>query len=317
MERVGGRLGENRLRLHEVVVHGRKFPLNEVVDCLGNGSVILMHGVIAEHADTLMEEIATAVGLQEELELQAGFAAFLGHRTSVGRFFMTVNSRSDFQFIGPHSEGDGNINMQLAAFFCFENTTDGGETVLLEVDEESASWCSLRESVTRLAGSSRPLTLREFARVRAVHRLRSPADYVKASDRVFSEKRSDLPGVQLAHVLAEPEKAFSRLLDRKIFTYWDTISAVDHTSLTEFARLLDDFRLLKRPQHAADLSSMDSMKNDRIWSSNVGFERIFKSALILRLTSGDLVICSNHKWAHAAANWTPSTGVRRIAAAFA
>jgi len=111
VERVGGRLGENRLRLHEVVVHGRKFPLNEVVDCLGNGSVILMHGVIAEHADTLMEEIATAVGLQEELELQAGFAAFLGHRTSVGRFFMTVNSRSDFQFIGPHSEGDGNINM--------------------------------------------------------------------------------------------------------------------------------------------------------------------------------------------------------------
>jgi len=39
---------------------------------------------------------------------------------------MSVNERNDYQFIPPHSEGNHLMNMQLAAFFCYE-------TVLTEV----------------------------------------------------------------------------------------------------------------------------------------------------------------------------------------
>jgi len=57
---------------------------------------------------------------------------------------MSVNERNDYQFIPPHSEGNHLMNMQLAAFFCYENSTDGGVTVLLNINETFNEWHKLR-----------------------------------------------------------------------------------------------------------------------------------------------------------------------------
>ena len=87
-------------------------------------------------AEKLLLEVARRLGLAERLELQASFAGYMGHRQRVGQYSMSVNARDDYQFIPPHSEGDSFMGMQLAAFYCFENSTDAGEPILFNVRGE-------------------------------------------------------------------------------------------------------------------------------------------------------------------------------------
>src|SRR5262249_26878908 len=107
--------------------------------------VVLIRNVEADRADTVMRDVADGFGLGETLELQAGLAGLKGHRHNIGKYFMSVTQRSDYQFVCPHSEGNSFGNMQLASFFCYENSTDGGESILMNVDESSTLWPSLLE----------------------------------------------------------------------------------------------------------------------------------------------------------------------------
>src|SRR5436190_12786780 len=107
---------------------------------LRKDAVVLCPQVSETVAGDTVRGVAEALGLGEQLTLQAGFAAFLGHRHRVGDYFMSVNRRGDFQFIPPHSEGTGFQSIQLASFYCFENSTDGGETILMNVRRSGDAW---------------------------------------------------------------------------------------------------------------------------------------------------------------------------------
>lgn len=111
--------------------------------------MVLIPGVSAADADQMMHSIADDFGLQNALELQAGFAASLGHRQNVSRYHTSVNKRAAHQFVPPHSEGSSFTNMEMASFFCTENSTDGGEMVLMNVNESGEMWELLREKVVR------------------------------------------------------------------------------------------------------------------------------------------------------------------------
>jgi hypothetical protein len=296
--------------------HDGGIDADRALDALRQDSVILARDLNLDQAERAVEAIAAKLSLIEQLELQAGFASFLGHRKKIGKYFMSVNNRNDYQFFAPHSEGDSFSNMQLASFYCIENSTDGGDTILLNVDSSSGTFPELREKLTRIAPGSKPLTPGEMARVKAQYKLASPPD-IRNDDQVLQERPTQIPGLTIADVLAKPIKTYSRILDRDLFVYWDSVASIDYESLRMFANLLRGCGLLKEPDGGLDVGIMDNAAKRRVWTSGADHASVFRCKAILKLVPGDLIVQNNLTWTHSASNWTPGSGVRNLAAAFA
>ena len=288
-----------------------------ILGFLKQDRVVLVEGVHANHIDSLMYAVADQLGLGDALELQAGFADYLGHRQRVGKFFMTVNKRRDYQFISSHSEGGIASGMQLASFYCFENTTDGGETILMNVDAESAVWQFLRERVRRGRLEKPSLPEHEMLRARRLYHLNLPADILRNDDQIVQERRTEIAGLTIVEVLAKPDKFYCRLLDRKLNVYWDSIDGPDLDSAREFERLLREWGLLKEPPGGFDLSQLDEGASRRVWRSGMTYGQLFKCRVTRKLAPGDLVIQNNLTWTHANNNWSPGSGTRKVVASFA
>lgn len=298
--------------------NGRRVDVDEIVEALRNDQVLIAEGILLETADQIIKSVAEKFELGESLKLQAAFAGVHGHRRNIGKYFMSVNERSHFQFITPHSEGTRLAGMQLASFFCIENSTDGGETILMNVNASSEAWQSLRELTTRARVLTKPLTEREIVRVKGRYKLSIPHDLVKQGDRIVLERQSEMPHLMLVDVLARPQKVFSRILMRELYAYWDSIASIDYDSAREYEKLLRQCHLLKEPEVGSlGLQELDNAADRRIWHSGVEFAKLFKCKITRRLIPGDLIVQNNLTWCHAAANWTPGSGTRDIAASFA
>jgi hypothetical protein len=230
---------------------------------------------------------------------------------------MGVDAREKYQFQTPHSEGDSIANMQLSCFFCFENSTDGGATILLNVDEASEGWGLLREQLTKILPGSKPLSRGEAVRARALYRLRSPDDYAVPDDQMVQELQTAIPGLRLSSVLTKAKKAFSVILKRDVNVLWDSIGNVDHSALEAFVPMLEHSELLKTPANGLELSQLDKYFHRRLWRSGADYAALFRDKIVRQLQAGDLVIQNNLTWAHSVSNWTPESGTRRIGAAFA
>src|SRR5215469_12428472 len=100
--------------------------ISVALESIKKDMVILIRNVSADEVDDLIHGIANGLGLAEDLSLQAGYVRLYRHRHNVGKYFMTVNERHDYQFVAPHSEGSRSQRMQLSSFYCHENSTDGG-----------------------------------------------------------------------------------------------------------------------------------------------------------------------------------------------
>jgi hypothetical protein len=291
--------------------------IQSVIATLKQDSVALIRAVTQQRADALMFDIAQRLGLTESLELQAGFAEFMGHRHRIGKYFMSVNKRHDYDFITPHCEGTSLSGMQLAAFLCTENTTDGGETILLHVAESSPCWSTLREKAVRGKLTREPLTAGEINRARALHKLRWPTDMLRTHDEILQQYPSEIPGLMLFDVLTPVRSVFSAILKRSVTTYWDSVAIIDFDAVEQFARLLRHYGLLKEPPGGLDSVSMDSDRQYRIMRSGIEMARFFTGKIVHKLAPGELVVLNNTTWAHAANNWSPQSGTRTVAAAFA
>jgi hypothetical protein len=288
-----------------------------VIRTLKRDSVVLIRNVAAEKADSIIQGIAEALDLGERLRLQAGFAGFGGHRHNIGKYFMTVNRRDDYQFIPPHSEGDSTVNMQLASFYCYENTTDGGETLLMNVNNSAVAWGSLRERVTRAKPGFRPLSPAEIAQVRTLYRLRLPADTLGADDHALAEHQCQVPGLTLVDALARVRQTYSCILERKLYAYWDSVASIDQSAVNSFALLLRQWGLLKEPPGGLNVNQMDNAAPRRVWDSKVDHTSFFRCRITHKMMPGDLTVHNNLTWVHGACNWHPHSGTRNIAAAFA
>jgi hypothetical protein len=257
-------------------------------------------------------------GLEEALELQAGFAGHEGHRHAIGRFFMSVNRRDEYHFIPPHSEGDPFIGMQLAAFYCYENSTDGGETILMNVDQSSAAWPRLKERRTKARVRSGGLSPQQVQQARVMYRLNLPADTLEDGDEVLHERAAThIPGLTVLSVLTRPRTVFSRILQRQVYTLWDSISSADRDCGIQYASFLKQWGLLKEPPGGMDDARMDNAHHRRVWTSGVDYSTLFRCRVTLKLRPGDLIVMNNATWTHSASNWTPGFGARNVAAAFA
>jgi hypothetical protein len=264
-----------------------------------------------------MLRIANGFGLEDNLALQAGFAAHLGHRHNIGQYFMSVNTRGDYRFIPWHSEGTSFTRLQLAAFFCYENSTDGGESIMLNIDDSSDMWPLLREDANRGRIVSRSLSAGEIAKIRGLHQLSMPADALRDDDRVLGERPTEIPGLTVFRVLAQPKRTYSHILGRESYTLWDSIACIDSDTTAQYAALLKASGLLKQPPAGLSVREMDNTSSRHLWSSGVDYSRIFKCKLTVKLCAGDFIVQNNVTWAHSACNWSPGCGTRRIAAAFA
>lgn len=288
--------------------------VSRILDSLKADKAVLIRGVPSERADAVLGAVTEGLGLLDRLRLQAEFAELKGHRQRVGEYRMTVNTRSPYQFITPHSEGDSYINIQLAAFYCLENSTDGGETLLLNTDDASTAWPSLRELVTRVAPGSEKLPVATMRRATLMYRLESPPD-LRKDDEVVAEIPSAIRGLRLVQALAKPRRTYSQILQREVFAYWDSIASIDFDCLDSYARTLRACGLLRGPPQT--LADMDTTHARRLRSSGVDHNLLFKRMIRYKLVAGDLILLNNLTWAHSAANWTPESGVRNVAAAFA
>jgi hypothetical protein len=308
---------ENRGRLKFLSQSQVQCNFDNIIEALKEDSVVLVKNIEADQADYIMHKVASRFGLGDNLELQAGVAAVYGHRQNVGRYFMTVNERGPYQFIPPHSEGNSFINMQIASFYCYENSTDGGESILLNVDDSSSMWELLKDHAHRGRLASRPLAAHEVSMIRMLYQLNFPADILRDDDQVLEERQTEIPGFTVLEVLAKPQKTHSRLLDRKVYALWDTIASIDFDMAVQYLDLLRQASLLREPENGLELHAIDNAANRHIWHSGVDYSRLFTCKITHKMAPGDLLLQNNMTWTHSAANWTPKSGVRRITASFA
>jgi hypothetical protein len=291
--------------------------IEEIVLALKSDQVALVRNVVTEMADNLIREVANRFALDDNLELQAGFASFHGHRKNIGKYFMTVNDRSDYQFIPPHSEGSSFSAMQLAAFYCFENSTDGGESILMNVGQTEDCWKMLKEVAYRLRLDSGELAQHEIARIRALYHLNYPSDALAGEDEILKEEQTEIPGVTLLTVLAKPQKTYSYLLGTNVFALWDSIASVDFDVADQFASLLREEKLLREPAEGLEIAAMDNTAHRHLRHSGIRYSSLFTCKITHKSHPGELLIQNNLTWTHAAANWSPGLGIRRVAASFA
>lgn len=307
---------EDRSRL-AVMDYATANLTDRVLQQLQADKVVLISQVSPASADAVLESVADCLGLREKLEIQAGFASIQGHRDNVGKYFMSVNRRADYQFIPPHSEGTPFTNMQLAAFYCYQNTTDGGENMMLNVNSESEVWSRMKQLGTKADLGNQQLTPMQMASAKMMLQLNLPADLLTPADEIISQRNSPLPGIKLYNVLTSAKKSRSVILDREVYVYWDNMASTDFDSGREFIHLLSGNQLLRTPPEGVVSTALDNAHPRRVWSSNVRYHDLFRSRITRKLLPGELVIQNNLTWAHSTANWTPASGIRKVVAAFA
>src|SRR5882672_12266862 len=198
----GKAIPENRERLKVLSQSQAQSNLDNIVEALKEDSVVLVSNLEADSADYIMHKVASRFDLGDNLELQAGYASFLGYRQKVGQYFMTVHERGPYQFIAPHSEGTSSMNLQIASFYCIENSTDGGESILLNVDDSSSMWELLRENTIRGRLVSGSLATHEVLKIRGLYQLHLPADFLSDDDQILNEVRTEIPGFTILEVFA-------------------------------------------------------------------------------------------------------------------
>src|SRR5262245_21962958 len=72
--------------------------VSSIVEALQKDQVVLVQNLGPDAADHLMHSVADQLGIADSLKLQAAFASVLGHRENIGRYYMSVNKRSEYQF---------------------------------------------------------------------------------------------------------------------------------------------------------------------------------------------------------------------------
>lgn len=289
-----------------------------LIAALRRDDVVLLQGIADQaQADLVLAEVATALGLLERLKVQAGFASLHGHRNSVGRYFMTVNRRGAYQFIPPHSEGTPSADIQFGSLYCRHNTTDGGNNILLNTDTASPAWSRLREVTAKVDLCGRQLGRREAAMLKVVHGISLPGDVLTAGLEILEELPPPLPGIRLYNVLAPVLPVRSRLLDRDVRVLWDSVATMDFDCAAEYMRLLQGDGLLRQPPGEADIATLDGAYAKHVWRSGVRFDELFQARITHKLAAGELVLFNNLTWTHSTSNWTPQSGSRDVAAAFA
>ena len=309
------------------VVVLRHFDCDEspaaIISILQRDRVALIQNVSPDDADVAIAAVADGLSLFERLELQATFASIHNHRGNIGKYFMSVNERSEFQFIAPHSEGNATVCMQLAASYAYENTTDGGLTILHHTDSESAQWSVLREVVRKVDLCGRTLSEQEEMEAKVRYSISIPESIVSPSDEILAEIQPLIPGIRCFNVLAKPRRTRSVILNKEVYAYWASISGPDRDSTKEYAALLHRLGLLKEPAVYGDVAKLDGIENSnntnliKVWDSGAKFDDLFDSRLVLKLEAGELIIFNNLTWTHAATNWTPGSGDRNVVVAFA
>ncbi|MET3498330.1 hypothetical protein ABIC90_005408 [Variovorax boronicumulans] len=308
---------EDRARLCALPAAAVRDPA-DLVAALRRDEVVLVQGISDQaHADLVLADATMALGLLERLKVQAGYASLHGHRTSVGRYFMTVNRRDDYHFIPPHSEGTPNADIQLGSLYCHHNTTDGGDNFLFNTDTASPAWSRLREVTTKVDLCGRQLGRRDAAMLKIVHGVSLPGDVLAPGSEILEELPAPLPGIRLYNVLAPVRPVRSRLLDRDVRVLWDNVATMDFDCAAEFMRLLQGTGLLRQPPGGADIAALDGAHARHVWRSGVRFDQLFRARITHRLLAGELLLFNNLTWAHSTSNWTPQSGSRQVVAAFA
>ncbi|MCU6502445.1 TauD/TfdA family dioxygenase [Rugamonas sp. A1-17] len=308
-------VAEDRSWLEEVAETSQEARERAVLQALKKDHVALVRGLSAEAASELLLAVAQKCGLEDGLDLQTAFASSLGHRENVGRYYMTVNKRSDYQFVCPHSEGNSFSNFQLASFYCYENSTDGGETILFHTNQAASAWQTARERVNR-AKVNGVLTPGQIRQMRASLRLNMPDDALAPDDEILSERVIDAQ-LSVFKALARPRQTYSVLLQRQLYGYWNSIESTDADSADEFRAMLQADGLLRLPAGSEPTSLLDDEHANRIRRFGSKYADLFSSKITHKLVAGDFVILNNVSWAHSVANWTPGSGQRQVVAAFA
>ncbi|MDF7662497.1 TauD/TfdA family dioxygenase [Erwiniaceae bacterium L1_54_6] len=306
---------EDTTRLH--IIPSANVEISSILDALRDDKVVLIRDSSADQADGLIATVAEKLELRSQLDIQTTFASVEGHRSNVGKHFMTVNKRKDYQFIPAHSEGTNLMNMQLASLYCYENTTDGGETILLQTNSASPAWDKMRVRCRKIDLCGRTLSPAETAAAKMMHQINLPESVLNEDDLILDEQLSPIPGTKLYDTLAKIPPTYSHILERNVMVYWDDVASTDFDSVAGFYHLLQSTGLLKLPPNGLPIKDLDSEHLRRVRHSGVDFTTLFHRKITKKLTSGDLIIMNNLSWTHSAVNWTPGSGNRKVVAAFA
>lgn len=288
--------------------------VDRIISGLKDDKVMVIKNQQQTEADALLSAVAEQLGLHDSLMLQAGFASAQKHREQVGEYFMSVNARGDYQYIPPHCEGTVSTNIQLAAFYAEQNTTDGGETILFHLDQDYLSNVPLYEVVNKVRIKGAELPQQMVAMLAMIHKVRIPDDLLRDNDEVLTSDHVSDFNIDIAQVPKVLKKHTSVILNRDVYSYWDNVASTDKNAAAQFERYLKENQLLRGKLNN---ESMDNAAKRRVYDGQYKLEDIIDGQITYKLQKGDLVLMNNLTWAHSTANWTPGSGERQIAAAFA
>ncbi|MBQ4800943.1 hypothetical protein J8L73_17745 [Pseudoalteromonas sp. MMG006] len=297
--------------------------LSKVNNGLKQDKAVLLKNISMNEAETLLGDVVSQLGLQDNLKMQSALASVHQHRESKGKYFMSVNKRSNNQFIPFHSEGTSKSQLQLAAMFCAENSTNGGTSIIARVKQEDDIWQQLKEFSVKVKLGSKIPSPQAIEQAKVFLKVDLLRDRIKQDDEVLDHipechlnnlKSLDIVGFK---VLSKPKKSFSRILGEKVYSYWDSIGSYDFASAREYLSMLEKENLLKTVPDPTDLSNLDNAHNRRVWDSQLHYKDIFECKVTHKLSNNELLIFNNMTWAHSSTSWEHGSGNRAVYAAFA
>jgi hypothetical protein len=302
-----------------LLIESKDNPLlcQAAIEALRADMVVLVHKLGISEAEGILDQVTTALDLRDSLKIQSRFATMLGHRENISESFMTVNSRGAYQFIPVHSEGSRSAGIQLASFYCVDNSTDGGDTILFHVDSRRSGWQRLKELARKIDVGSQQLTTGQISVLKMRYNIAVPNDMIDENDTIIREIPSVFRELKVFEALTDTKTSLSKILNYPVNSYWDSVASIDHSCSKEYMSLLKEMDLLRQPAGGISLSQVDNSAPRKIWESGVVFEDLFQGIIHRRLGSGDIIFYNNLTWAHSATNWTPDSGVRTVIAAFA
>lgn len=284
-----------------------------IAETLEAGHCILIHEIDRAHAETVFRQVSRHFDLEDSFDLQMGIGVDnTPSRDSVSLSAVSVNHRSDFQLIQPHSEGNTTMPMEIFGLHCTCNSEHGGETVLGLVDQ-AADFSALVAREKFLITPDAPAGSILADDLLAAHgSVRSVDTQVRPGDRVL-ETAADGTSVVVRDMPVEASPGL--LLAKPAVTLWDNVTVHDRAFHRFMLGLMRDRGLLVEPEPELPWSDefYFHIEPKAPWgpirdrTADIEYvSSLFKQLIVVKLLPDQMLLVNNRLWTHAANNWAPS-----------
>lgn len=275
-----------------------------IVEHLKANRIVLIQAMDFSDASQFFRNLAEYCNLSNSYKTQMDYVIrTMEDRKSVDKKAVTVNSRSPYELIQPHCEGDSTAQLDLFSLYCETNSNSGGESIFSLINQK-AEFSHLRAKEKIVVGNNL-----------------SEADLIKLRGYHFDARELDSKLLPTDKIVVAKEKGYvvvrnkelrpstSVLTGKSTFTLWDNVTVHDHAFHKYFFSLVKELGILNESL-GKDYRSYLHIEEDSYWApadtlsgTAEQTSNLFKCHVVLKLAKGDFILVNNRTWTHAANNW--------------